>query len=140
MGMGFIMSEQATAEMNVWAIQCIRSAAMGTVVLALAARPGTARELRGISGNSKAILTLIVGEGVLAPIAALMFVVALSLGPVSLVSTVQASRPLFTLVLGIGLSTRLWNVLGERLDRQTIGLKVVSVAMTAGGVTVLGLS
>lgn len=139
LGMAFIASEQATREMNVWAIQAVRSSAMSAGVLALAARPRTLRQLRGLAGSTRAWVNLVIAEGLLAPIAALMFVIALSLGPVSSVSAVQASRSLFVLALGVLLSTKYWNVLNEPVDRETIGLKAVSITMIVAGVAVLAL-
>lgn len=138
-GMAFIASEQATREMNVWAIQAVRAAAMAAGVLVLSARPTTLRQLLQVSRNKNAWSGLLIGEGFLAPIAALMFVVALDLGPVSSVSAVSASRPMFVLLLGVLLSTRYWNLLDERLDRQTVGLKLTAVALTTAGVAVLSL-
>ena len=82
---------------------------------------------------------LVLAEGLLAPLAALMFIVALDLGQVSSVSAVSASRPMITLMLGIALSTRYWNVLNERLDRETLGLKTLAVVMIVGGVGVLAV-
>ena len=138
-GMAFIASEQATREMNVWAIQAVRSAAMSVGVLGLSARPRTLRQLRNLGRSTGTWVHLVIAEGLLAPVAALTFVVALSLGPVSSVSAVQASRPLFVLALGILLSTRHWNVLNERVDRETVGLKAASVTMVVAGVVVLAL-
>ena len=138
-GMAFIASEQATHEMNVWGIQAIRAAAMSAGVLLLSMRPTTFRQLRSVSGSVGAWVNLLIAEGLLAPIAALMFVIALSLGPVSSVSAVSASRPMFVLILGVLLSTKYWDLLHERIDRRTMGLKAASVAMIVGGVAALSL-
>jgi uncharacterized membrane protein len=78
-------------------------------------------------------------EGVLGPIAALSFVYALSVGPVSLVSTVASVRPLSVLIISAVLSTPAWNFLNEPLDRETIALKAISTALIVGGVITLGL-
>ena len=139
LGMAFVVSEQATREMNVWAIQAVRSATMSVAIFALAARPSTVRQFKSASRDLYTLFMLVMAEGLLAPLAALMFIIALDLGQVSSVSVVSASRPLITLLLGVGLSTRYWNVLNEPLDRSTIGLKLTSVVMIVGGVTVLSL-
>lgn len=139
LGMAFAASEQATREMNVWAIQAVRAATMSAGVFALSARPRTLREFRRAAWNPRTFATLFLAEGLLAPLAALMFIVALDLGPVSLVSAVTASRPFFTLALGAVLSTPLWNVLNEPLDRKTLGWKTLAVAMIVAGVAALSL-
>ena len=138
-GMAFIASEQATREMNVWGIQAIRSAAMCAGVLALAMRPRTLRELRSVGRSPSAWASLILAEGILAPVAALMFVVALSLGPVSSVSAVSASRSMFVLLLGVALSTRYLRLLDERIDPRTIALKAAAVSLIIAGVATLSL-
>ena len=138
-GMAFIASEAATHTMNVWGIQAIRSAAMSVGVLALAARPATVRELRSVGRSVGAWANLLLAEGILGPIAALMFVIALSLGPVSSVSAVSASRPMFVLLLGVLLSTKYFDVLHERIDRRSIGVKTMAIAMIVVGVAALSL-
>ena len=137
LGMAFVASEQATREMNVWAIQAARSVAMSACIFLLAARPATVRQFWGAARSVRTLSVLVLAEGLLAPLAALTFVIALDLGQVSSVSAVSASRPLITLVLGAALSTHYWNVLNEPLDRATLGLKTLAVLMIVGGVTVL---
>ncbi len=139
MGMAFIASEQATREMNVWAIQAVRAGTMSVSIFLLSARPGTVRQFGRASRNLYTLGMLVFAEGLLAPLGALSFIVALDLGQVSSVSAVSAARPLMTLALGVALSTRYWNVLNEPLDRETMGLKTVAVAMIVGGVGVLSL-
>lgn len=139
LGMAFVVSEQATREMNVWAIQAVRSATMSAAIFVLAARPVTVRQFGRATRNLYTLYMLVMAEGLLAPLAALMFVIALDLGQVSSVSVVSASRPLITLILGVALSTRYWNVLNEPLDRDTVGLKTLAVVMIVGGVTVLSV-
>ena len=135
----FVVSKEATDRMNVWAIQGFRALAMGAGVLAITWRPAMNRDLRRALRTPRAVAAILVGEGLLAPVAALMFVVALSLGPVSLVSAVTATRPLAVLAVGTLLSTPVWNVLDEPLDRGTLGLKAVSTVLIVGGVAALAL-
>lgn len=139
MGMAFVVSEQATREMNVWAIQAVRSATMSASIFLLSARPVTVRQFASASRNLYNLWMLVLAEGLIAPLAALAFIVALDLGPVSSVSVVSASRPLLTLMLGVALSTPYWNVLNEPLDRETLGFKSLAVVMIVGGVGVLSL-
>ena len=140
MGVAFVVSKEATNQMNVWAIQAFRAASMGAGVLALQARGPALREARRTLRDRRAVGMLVLTEGIMAPIAAFMFVVALSLGPVSLVSAVSSSRPLIVLGMSALLSTGLWNVLGEPLDRRTLGIKLISTLLIVGGVAVLALA
>ena len=140
MGVAFVVSKEATNHMNVLAIQAFRAAAMGVGVLVLQGRGRAFREVRGMLRERAAMGTLVLTEGILAPIAAFMFVLALSMGPVSLVSAVSSSRPLIVLAASAALSTRSWNVLGEPLDRGTLGIKLASTVLIVGGVAVLALA
>lgn len=139
MAMAFIATDQATDRMNVWAVQAWRAPSMGTMLLALSLRPAVVAELRTVVRKPRAMALMYLTEGLMAPVAALTFVWAVSLGPVALVSAVTSSRPLFVLMIGTALSTPLWNVLHEQVDRETIGLKVIAIAMVIGGVVGLSL-
>ena len=87
------------------------------------------------------LMQLVIGPAfivvALAPAAVFTLLLAFSLGTVSLVSVVSASRPLLVLALSVALSTRWWDVLHEPLDRETVGLKAVSTVMIVGGVVAL---
>ena len=135
----FIVSDQATDRMNVWATQGFRALSMGLGVLAMSWRPRHTRSVVAVMRNPRTAILMVLAEAFLGPLAALAFVYALSVGPVSLVSTVSAVRPLSVLAISTFLSTRYWNVLNEPLDRQTLGLKLFSTVMIVGGVMLLGV-
>jgi len=134
----FIVSDQATDRMNVWATQGFRALAMGTGVLAITWRPRHTASVIATIRNRRIAPLMLLTEGFLAPTASLIFVYALSIGPVALVSTVFAVRPLSVLAISTFLSTGYWNVLNEPLDRSTLGLKLFSTLLIVGGVMLLG--
>jgi uncharacterized membrane protein len=123
----------------VWAVQSFRALFVGIGVLAVSWRPSVNSELRQVFGSRQAMGTMVIAEGMLVPVGSLMFVVALSLGPVSLVSAVMSSIPVTVLMLSTLLSTRIGNVLNEPLDRATLGLKAFSMALIVGAVATLAL-
>ncbi len=120
-------------------VSVIKRPGMGAGIVALSWRPSLNVELRTVARDAKAMGVLFIAEGIAAPIAGLMFVIAVSLGPISLVSTTTAARPLFVLALSALLSTPAWNLLNEPLDRETLGLKVAAVALIVGGVAGIAL-
>lgn len=138
LGCAYVLNKEATNNANVWTVQAVRAAGMGTGMLLMTARPGVIRQLPTVLLNPRAMRLFLITEGLLAPIASLLFVLALSLGPVSLVSATMSSRPLFVFALRVLLSTSFWNVLNEPMDRATLGLKVVSTMLVVVGV--LGLA
>ena len=138
--LAFIVSEEATRRMNIWAIQALRAVAMGTGVLVMSWRPAVTPVLVRALRSRQTVGVMLLTEGMLAPIAALSFIAALDLGPVSLVSAVIAVRPLAILAISMALSTPLWNVPHEPLDRQTLGLKAFATLLVVGGVVALGVA
>ena len=139
LGLAFIVSDEATDRLNVGATQSLRALGIGIGVLVLTWRPRHTRPLFAALQNRRTASLMFMSEGLMAPTAAYIFVYALSVGSVSLVTTVTATRALAILVLSLALSTRYWNVLHEPMDRETIGLKVVATLLIVGGVVTLRL-
>jgi transporter family protein len=139
LGVAFVVTGEAVERMNMWAVQGFRAMFMGLGVLAVSWRPALNVELRKVLPDRRAMGLLFIAEGTMAPVAALLFAVGLSLGPVAVVSAVTSSRPLIILLLSTLLSTRIWNVLNEPLDRATLGLKAVSTALIVGAVITLAI-
>jgi len=137
LGWAFIVSDQATDRLNVPATQGLRAFGMGIGVLVFNWRPRYTRPLLVAVRDGRTAAVMFVSEGIMGPTAAFVFVYALSVGSVSLVTTVAAVRPLAILVLSLALSTRWWNVLHEPMDRETVGLKVVATLLIVGGVVAL---
>ena len=76
----------------------------------------------------------------MAPLAVLMNVTAISLGPVSLVSTITGTRPIFVFIFGTFLSTSRFRLLEDPLDPKTLTVKLISIVMIVVGIAVLTLS
>ena len=66
---------------------------------------------------------------------------AIERGPVSLVSTIIGTRSLFVFVYALALSRAFPVVLlEERFSKGVMALKLISIAMIVGGVTIINLS
>ena len=85
------------------------------------------------------MLLLLLAEFSLAPLAVMLNVVAINLGPVSLVSTLTATRPLFVFIYGTLLSTSALPLLEEPLERSTLAVKLGAIMMIVGGIAALTL-
>jgi len=81
-----------------------------------------------------------IAELFLASIAAFLVVVALDIGPASLVATVSSTRPLLVLILGVSMSTKYFNVLGETVDRDSLLVKFAATMVIVAGVSILALT
>jgi len=102
-------------------------------------RPSTARHMAASVRRVPAMAMVFAAEMVMFPVAVLMFVRATDLGPVALVSTVFGTIPVWVLIFSTALSTPKWNVLNEPLDRETIALKAIAIALIVGGVAGIAL-
>lgn len=82
-------------------------------------------------------LLMIFGEAILPYIAIFVGLTAISYGPVSLVASVLASRPMFVFLFASLLSTKKLSLLDESLTKETLGIKMVSIPMIVLGVVLL---
>jgi len=84
--------------------------------------------------SPKAMLLIGFTEMLIFPAAVLMMVFATDLGPVSLVSTINATVPAWVLLFSTLFSIGRWNLLNEPLDRRTLTLKGIAVVLMLLGV------
>jgi drug/metabolite transporter (DMT)-like permease len=136
--LGLVLGKQALAELPVWLVFSMRNYGMGIVFLTLW-KPGAWGELFRSMRDWRTALLLLLAEFALAPFAVWLNVAAISLGPVSLVSTATATRPLFVFGFSTLLSTRLLPMLEEPLELKTLSVKFVAVGMVLGGIVMLTL-
>jgi bacterial/archaeal transporter family protein len=136
-GIAFVVTKQATEYASVWAVQGVSTLVLGLVILAIVGRRDRFARVPTMARNRHLVWVMLLTEGALAPAAVGTLMLAFSLGTVSLVSVVAASRPLLVLIISVALSTRAWDVLHEPLDRETLGLKAFSTLLIVGGVAVL---
>lgn len=138
-GMALVVTKQATDDVNVFQVQGLRGIGMGIAMTIFLVRPSRMAEVRRALSNKKGMLLLAISEGIVAPCGALLVIIALSLGPVSLVSAATSVRPLLVLIMSSALSTSYWNVLNEPLDKDTLGLKAISTILIVLGLTGLAV-
>jgi drug/metabolite transporter (DMT)-like permease len=71
---------------------------------------------------------LVTGTELLNLVAVLLFTIAVSEGPVTLVNALSSVQPLFVLILTIALSVFLPHILSEEIGKKTLGLKTIAIA------------
>jgi uncharacterized membrane protein len=133
-----LTGKYALEEVSVWTFFPIRSTVMAIMFFFLA-KPQAFRQLFVAMRDRKTLVMVVVSEFFLAPVGSLSLAGATSLGPVSLVSTLAATRPLFVFVITTVLSSSRLRVLEEPLERNTLALKAVSLVLIVGGTIVLTL-
>ena len=105
--------------------------------LAIFSRPKDTVTVIQALKNPQTLALVIVGEAILAPIGIFLNVAASSIGAISVVSTVTASRPFFVFIYGSLLSVGPFRLLDESIDIRTLATKAISIAFIIGGIALL---
>jgi drug/metabolite transporter (DMT)-like permease len=116
----------------------INALCLGGVFLIFSLRPSVLREIKHMEERGKA-LGLSAFNEVIAIVGFVMSFWAIEQGPVSLVSTIVGTRPAFVFIFALALSFFFPAVLNERFSRGVIIIRIVSIGLVVGGVTLLTL-
>jgi transporter family protein len=133
-GIAFVVNKEATTLSSFWLVFGGRSLGLGVGMAAFAYRRSLFANVAAALSNPTARRLYFGGEIVMASAAVTLLQLAITLGPISLVSALNSTRSLFVLAITLGLSTRFWNVLDEPMDRNTVTLKLASTALIVAGV------
>ena len=137
-GLGYFTLKHALGDLPIWTVFAFQQ--MGLLLMfGLFARPRAWRELVFVLQDKKFLLAMVSAEGVLPFFAIAMSIWAVSLGPVSLVVALMATRPLFVFAGSSILSNRRWRLLEESVAPATLAYKAASIAMIVVGAGTLGL-
>ncbi|MEC9309340.1 MAG: DMT family transporter [Chloroflexota bacterium] len=136
--LALLTGKYALEELPVWFVYSLRNYGMATVFIFLW-RPGAFRQLYAALGNRQTFVVLALAEFILAPLAVVLNVTAINLGPVSLVSTVTATRPVFVFIYGSILSIPAFKLLDEPLEIKTLTVKLAAIIIIVSGIAALTL-
>ena len=136
-GVGFFAAKIALEDLSLWTAFAFQQLGM-LVVFSLFAQPRAWRDLVSVLRNKRFLLFMLTGEGVLPFVALILTLWAVSLGPISLVAALIATRPLFVFVGSSILSIRRWRVMEESVAPSSLAYKAVSIAMIVAGASTLG--
>lgn len=135
-----VMSKVALADLLVLNTHGFRILGIASALLVVSFRPVALREVRELlRQRSPALAIVVLSELGLATSIQLLNLWALSLGPVSLVTTLVATRAFFVLLFSTILAVRIPGLLGEQLTPRTVAVKVVATTLIIGGVAVITL-
>ena len=120
--------------MTLWTLFFWRALGNGAACVGFMIRPSGVPDLLATLRRPRSVGLILLTEGALVFVALFFLLWAIYTGPVSLVSTVAATRPLFVFALGVILSIGATNVLNEPLEGKVLAVKLIATAMTVGGV------
>jgi drug/metabolite transporter (DMT)-like permease len=135
-----IFTKYCLAYLSLWNVYCIALFSVSTVFFIMSLRTRTVKQLADIEQKSLT-LGLFGGNQILALSAALLQFWAISTGPVSLVSTIIGTRPVFVAIFSIILSLILPGFLIKKSSgtRVTV-LRLFSILMIVGGISIIYLT
>jgi uncharacterized membrane protein len=135
-----VTGKVALDDLPVLHTHAVRSLGLSGALLLGALRPAPLREVRDLlRQRSPAFAILGMNEVVLASSSMILTLWALSLGPVSLVTTLVATRSFFVLLYSTALALRFTGFLGEQTSRRALAVKIVSTSLIVAGVAAIAM-
>ncbi len=139
LAMADIASKYALDYISFWNMYWVSILTLSVILLLVSLRYSVIKELAHIV-NPRTALALVVFNETLVIASAIMLFWAMERGPVSLVSTLTSTRPVFVLIYALILSRFLPGVLLEGdLSRRVLAVRIIATAMIAGGIAIIYL-
>ncbi len=135
-GMGFFGNKVALESLSISTVYVFRSMGMVTILM-LFFRPWMLPEMVSNFKHPATRYLIFLNLFVLAPIVTILSLIATDLGPVSLVSSIVATSPMFVFVFTALLTKTRLRSLGEPVHRETLAIKGTSVCLVVGGLIAL---
>lgn len=135
-----IASKYSLGYMSFWNMYWISTFCMSAIYLLFSLRPAVIRQLFNMQGRNPAMSLIVLNE-TLAMTGILLVFWAMETGPVSLVSTITGSRPIFVFCLVLIISRFLPEfLLKEKSGKVALAIRLVATAMIAGGIAIIYLA
>lgn len=129
----------AMGTMSFWNIYSIAGICSAVVVLSYSVRKTTLLELKNLKQRTGTLGIIVVEESIVASSSILAFK-AVGSGPVSLVNAILNTRSAFVFLFTLVLSRFFPKFINEPLNKSTIFLKLIAIAMMTGGVIIITFS
>ena len=133
-----IASKYALAYISPWNMYWLTAFCMSFLFLSLSLRPSVFKELRRMQHQGPALSLLILAE-FLALVGVVLSFWAIEQGPVSLVSTIIGTRPIFVFMYTLILSRVSPTFLEWHWTRAILVLRFVAITMIVAGVAIIHL-
>ena len=134
-----IISKYALSYLSFWNLFYISAFCMSGLWLPFSMHPSVLRQIRYMNKRNSAIALLSCNE-LMAAIGITLSFRAIANGPVSLASTVIASRPIFVAVYAIIMSRVLPGFLMRSADKRALALRLMATVMIVSGISIIYLN
>lgn len=134
-----VTSKYALGYISFWNGFSLTALCMSSIFLLVSVRPHILRQLRDMKQRNTTMALLAFNE-ILAPVGIVLSLWAIQRGPVSLVSTIIGSRPVFVTLYSLVLSRVLPKFLIPSASRGMLALRLIATAMIVGGIAIIHLT
>ena len=133
-----VTSKYALNYISFWNMYSLTVFCMSSLFFLVSLRRSVFRELRSTERRGSAIALLAFNE-ILAPAGIVLAFWAIERGPVSLVSTILGSRPIFVFIFALVLGRIFPVLLDWRPSKEALMLRLTATVMIAGGIAIIHL-
>ena len=134
-----ITSKYVLAYISAWNLLWLSTLCVSGIFLLISVRPHTFKQLGNMKQRKSALGLLALGE-TLAFVGITMSLSAIEKGPVSLVSTIIGSRPVFVVIFALILSRVSPMFLEWHPGRRMLALRLIAITMIVGGIAIIHLT
>ncbi|MFH1002545.1 MAG: EamA family transporter [Chloroflexota bacterium] len=139
MALGDITSKYTLSYLSSWQLFWLSSYCIAGVFLAVSLRPRVLRQLGGVRPR-RPVFSLLLGNELLALTGMMLSLWAIQRGPVSLVSPIIGSRPIFVVIFALILSRASPAFVAWQPGRGQLALRLAATAMIVAGIAIISLS
>jgi len=134
-----IMTKYALEYLSAWNMYWISHLILPLAFFSVSLRPSVFREMMNYEKRNSAFIIVIINES-MAVIALILFYLSMQLGPVSLVSAIYSSRPLFVFLYAVIISRFSHFLLEEQTSGSTLLLRFIAISLIVCGIVTIYLT
>ena len=140
-GMGQLLLKEGSADQSIWSLMAFRGLGLFTAMFVPFARPRSFVALARYMRSPLRAGAITLNDAVAPFVGNLLLLWAIAVGPISLVSGVVASRPVFVLAITIGIGLLAKRLLpDEEMTRSDVALKAMATAAVVAGVVIIAVA
>jgi drug/metabolite transporter (DMT)-like permease len=133
-----LATKYALKSLSFWNLYSANAIGFATMFLVCSVRSSAFKQVKELRHRNWTLALIIVAQSVII-IAIVLGNVAMQRGPVSIVSTLQSTRPAFVFLFALVISRLFPQLLNEQVSRSIIFIKCTAIALIVGGVALLTL-
>ena len=134
-----IMTKYALEYVSIWNMYWISHLILPLAFFSISFRPSVFREIMSYQKRNSSVIMVALNE-TMAVTALILFFWSMQRGPVSLVSAVYSSRPLFVFLYAVIISRFSHFLLEEQTSRATLLLRFIAISLIVGGIIMIYLT